>query len=69
MFKEDFKFYKRRRPPPDLSCVLDFSQNIRDDTVSEMSCLLNEVKIHKIRLWIKRDCLLFIIGKKNKSNV
>jgi hypothetical protein len=36
MFKDDFKFYKKRCPPPDLSGVLDFSQNIRDNTVSKI---------------------------------
>ena len=25
MFKESFKFYKRKKPPPDFSNVIDFS--------------------------------------------
>jgi hypothetical protein len=43
MFKIDFKFYKRRRPPPDLSRVLDFNQDFHDDAVSKMGPLLIEV--------------------------
>jgi hypothetical protein len=46
MFKHDFKFYKRRRPPPDLSGVLDFSKDIHDNTVSEVGLLFSEVR-HK----------------------
>lgn len=35
MFKHDFKLYKRR-PPPDLSEVIDFTQDLRSNTVSKI---------------------------------
>jgi len=35
MFKHDFKLYKRRRPPPDLSEVIDFSQDLSSNAVSD----------------------------------
>ena len=37
-FKESFKHYKRRQPPPDLSSVLDF-RSIRTQ-LAEVSVLL-----------------------------
>lgn len=33
-FRKLFKFYKRRNPPPDFSDVIDFSKNVKNDTVS-----------------------------------
>lgn len=69
MFKDDFKFYKRRHPPPDLSGVLDFNQNFPDNTVSEIGCLLREVI--QAQDSIKGDYFLFIVGnyEKNESNM
>ena len=40
MFKHDFKLYKRRRPPPDLSEVIDFSQDLSSNAVSDGRWLL-----------------------------
>jgi hypothetical protein len=39
MFKHDFKRYKRRLPPPDLSEVIDFSQDLCSNIVSEIRWL------------------------------
>jgi hypothetical protein len=51
MFKNDFKFYKRRRPPPDLSGVLDLSQDFCNSAVSELYCLFFVIvrHMHKTR--------------------
>ncbi|KAJ8290282.1 hypothetical protein GJAV_G00010890 [Gymnothorax javanicus] len=32
-FRKLFKFYKRRKPPPDFSDVIDFSKNLRNEKV------------------------------------
>lgn len=63
MFKHDFKFYKRRRPPPDLSGVLDLSQDFSRSAVSEL-CLLFLVIVRHMDKTLKNKivCSLFIVG-------
>lgn len=36
-FKEEFKYFKRKNPMPDLSCVLDFDDSIANPKVFEIS--------------------------------
>lgn len=40
-FRKLFKFYKSRKPPPDLSGVLDFSTKVQesDQVTTEVQCL------------------------------
>ena len=43
VFKASFKFYKKRKPPPDLSDVIDFSQP--DYSKVKLFCVYLHIKL------------------------
>ena len=47
-FRKLFKFYKRRKPPPDFSDVIDFSKGLRSEKVSS-SHLANRTSTREVK--------------------
>ncbi|KAF2900635.1 hypothetical protein ILUMI_05548 [Ignelater luminosus] len=50
MFKQDFKYYKSKKPPPDLSNVLDFNNsNLIIGKVRQIRCEIPNEELHGLK--------------------